>query len=408
MGFHQAQAETWKAQQRFVFFIAGTQSGKTSFGPWWLVREMERRGPGDYLAVTATYDLFKLKMLPEMQLVLCELLDLGAVYMASDRMFLLRGGYRVILRSADSPGGLESATAQAAWLDECGQDRFDLDAWEAVQRRLSLSQGRVLGTTTPYNLGWLRSEVVDRYAAGDRDYRVVRAASIVNPAFPRAEYERAKRVMPDWKFKMFWMGEFSEPAGLVYGDLTEDLVCEPFDLPGEWPRFVGVDFGGANTATVWAAEDVANGVAYVYRETLEGSLSTPDHAAVFWRRAAGETVAAVAGGAPGETQQRADWQAAGVPVRQPLVGDVEAGIDRVVLLLRSKRLRFFRSCRGLLDEAARYRRKVGESGEVLELIENKAGYHRLDALRYLAGLLVHAAPAGAVVAQPAEYMDGRY
>ena len=33
---------------------------------------------------------------------------------------------RVILRSAQSEGGLESATAQAAWLDECGQPKFQL------------------------------------------------------------------------------------------------------------------------------------------------------------------------------------------------------------------------------------------------------------------------------------------
>ena len=32
-------------------------------------------------------------------------------------------------------GGLESATAKGAWLDECGQDDFDLAAWEAPSLR---------------------------------------------------------------------------------------------------------------------------------------------------------------------------------------------------------------------------------------------------------------------------------
>jgi len=66
---HEGQTRAWDSERRFVFVIAGTQGGKTSFGPWWLWREIKECGEGDYLVVTATYDLFKLKLLPEMQRV---------------------------------------------------------------------------------------------------------------------------------------------------------------------------------------------------------------------------------------------------------------------------------------------------------------------------------------------------
>ena len=129
---------------------------------------------------------------------------------------------RIILRSAQSEGGLESATALTAWLDECGQDKFKLSDWEAVLRRLSLTEGRVLGTTTIYNLGWLKSQVYDRWKNGDPDFDVIQFKSIENPAFPMEEYRRAKRTPPLWKFRMFYEGESDRPAG-AEGDRSNPL-----------------------------------------------------------------------------------------------------------------------------------------------------------------------------------------
>ncbi|NBW23611.1 MAG: terminase, partial [Caulobacteraceae bacterium] len=45
--------------------MAGTQSGKTAFGPIWLLNEITRCGPGDYLVVTPTFQLLAKKALPE-------------------------------------------------------------------------------------------------------------------------------------------------------------------------------------------------------------------------------------------------------------------------------------------------------------------------------------------------------
>ena len=200
LNLHPGQAKAWDSERRFVFAIAGTQSGKTTFGPWWLYREIKTRGPGDYLAVTATYDLFKLKMLPEMLRVFGGYIP-GWQYHKSDKV-LYTQDTRIILRAATSEGGLESSTAKAAWLDECGQDGFSLGAWEAVLRRLSLAEGRVLGSTTVYNLGWLYSEVYLRWLESDPDYYVTQFESIMNPAFPKAEFERARRTLQKWKFEM--------------------------------------------------------------------------------------------------------------------------------------------------------------------------------------------------------------
>jgi hypothetical protein len=279
---------------------------------------------------------------------------------------------------------LESATAKAAWLDECGQDQFRIEAKEAVDRRLALHQGRILGTTTPYNLGWCKLKVYDPWRAGDANIRVIQFPSIINPHFPRDEYERAKKTLPAWKFEMFYNGNFTRPAGLIYEDYDEAIhLVDDFPLPLQWPRYVGIDFGAVHTALVWVAENPEKKVYYAYRESLEGGLSTSQHANKALALAERENVIFWAGGSKSEEQQRMDWQASGVPVKEPTVSDVEAGIDRVIRLFKEKRLFIFRSLSGLRDELGTYSREVDELGQATEKIKDKATFHRLDAARYV-------------------------
>jgi hypothetical protein len=386
---HAGQVRAWESQARFVAVIAGTQSGKTSFGPSWLYREIQQHGVGDYLAVTATYDLFKLKLLPELTKFLAKIG--GWSYQATDRVFSHNNGSRIILRSADASGGLESATARAAWLDECGQDRFGIDSWEAVQRRLSLSQGRVLMTTTPYNLGWLKQQVYDRAVGGNPEYEVVSFRSVDNPAFPVDEFERARATLPDWKFRMFYCGEFSHPAGMIYGDYIDSYrelgghMMRPFPIPETWQRTVGIDFGAVNTALVWIAEDPISRDMYCYRETQGGGYTGPEHA----RRALEykEPVRLWVGGSKSEQQQRDDWstvehEGKHMGVAEPWISDVEAGIDRVIGLFKQRRLYVFETLHELRSDLGTYSREVDDAGEPLQRIKDKEQFHLADALRY--------------------------
>ena len=385
---HAGQARAWRSTRRFIWMLAGTQGGKTSFGPLWLHREIQRRGPGDYLGITATFPLLKLKMLPEFLRLFQHTLHLGQ-WKAADRVFEFHGGEtRVIFGSAINPESLESATAKAAWLDEAGMDDFRLESWEAIQRRLSLHQGRALGGTTLYNLGWLKQQVYDPWRGGDTTHDVIQFESTVNPLFPRAEYERAKAALPTWKFNLFYRGQFDRPAGLIYSDFTDAYRHEgghkvaPFDIPPEWPRYTGVDFGAVNTARIHLALDPAANVYYLYGESHEGGKTTAQHAAEALSALEGTNAVSWWGGAKSETQQRMDWGAAGVPLQAPMVPDVEAGIDRVISLFKTMRLYVFDSCRGVLDELGTYSREVDEMGQPTEKIKDKERYHRLDALRY--------------------------
>jgi hypothetical protein len=415
LSFHAGQSEAWDSTAHTTAVIAGTQSGKTSFGPWWLYREIygmgdwAGRGAGDYLGVTASYDLFKLKMLPELRTVFEHILRVGR-YWAGDKVLELKDPMtglfwattaadpmwgRIILRSANAPGGLESATALAAWLDEAGHDDFTLTAMEAIWRRLSLSRGRILITTTPYNLGWLKQQIFDKWQRGDRDIRVIQFKSTMNPRFDREEFEKARTRLPGWKFRMFYEGQFERPAGMIYSDFSDaprergGHKMEAVSLPVEFPRYVGIDPGLENQGRIWLAHDIQHEVWIVYRAERPTKRSTREHAAdcLATARQSQENVVVWAVGAKPEEQQRLEWREAGLYAVEPPFHDVEVGLDRVISLLRQHRLFFcedngVNGMNGLFDEIATYSRVLDDAGNPTDKIKNKEQYHLLDALRY--------------------------
>lgn len=406
----------WDADYRSLGMIAGSQGGKTSYGPWWLVREIyEKRGTGDYLAVTSSFDLFKLKMLPSMLAVMETLLGVGR-YWAGDRVIELRdpltGEFlaqraqdpmwaRIILRSADALGGLESATAKGAWLDECGQDRFTFDAYKAIRRRLALHRGRMLMTTTLYNIGWLTQQVIDPATVDgttrfehlgnaemdvtestQRDAMIVQFDSILNPSFPEAEYEEQRQLLPDEEFQMFYRGRKASRRFLIYDNFDfSKHVVPAFSLPSSWRRYMGVDFGGTHTCALYYAEEPGTGKLYCYREYLAGNRSIEDHVKEMLKGE--ENVPFAVGGAGSEDQWRVEFGKNGLMIGKPDLIDVDLGINRVYAQHAQDGLIYFNTLSGILDEKGRYRRKRDRTGNALQEIEQKATFHRLDAERYI-------------------------
>lgn len=394
-----------RSDRRFILGVAGRQSGKTVMGPHWMAREIKLRGGGDYLAASPSYPLMTKKMLPAFLKLFKKELRLGD-YNGQRKAFTFSpdGAQRwfgdasveccVFFGHAADPDSLESATMKAAWLDEAGQSRFKLGSWEAIQGRLAIHQGRVLITTTPYNLGWLKTQFYDRWKAGDPLYDVVRFDSKENPAFPLDEYERARATLPRWKFNMFYRGMFEKPAGLIY-DCFDDArhIIEPFAIPPHWRRTVGLDFGGINTAAVFLAEDPADRTLYLYREYWPRKMMTATEHAAALRTGEPSSLTCV-GGAGSEGQWRAEFLKAGLPIRQPPVSEVQVGIDRVYALIQTDRLRVFRTCKHVLADVQSYSYKTTDDGEPLPEIADKETYHLGDSLRYAATILYHPAGGG--------------
>jgi len=448
LDFHPGQQAVMESVARFIFMLAGTQGGKTSLGPWWLWQEIGRtcihpeylekykgryhempvegwmdKG-GDFLAVTSNYKLFKMKMLPELLRVFVKILGIGR-YWAGDRVIELINPHtrefgakdsldidnmwgRIILGSARAGkaaksgtnvgvSSLEATTAKAAWIDECGQDDFTIATWDSIKARLSLWRGRILGTTTLYNHGWMKSEIYDKWQKGNKNIDVVQFDSVLNPSFPIEEYEDARDNMPLWKFRMRYQGQYDRPAGAIFGDFDEVSGIVPrtgfFDTT---PIIIGIDPGGVNTATVYLALQKELGRIYLFEEHLEGNLTTADHAQNIKNRAKKHyKKVRVVGGAKSEIQFRKDMRKEGVFVVEPPVWEVEAGLDRIIRLMKMKKLVVADTCVHTLAQIREYSRKVDSLGEPMEgteNIEDKAKFHMIDALRYACTLITVRSP----------------
>ena len=397
LNFHSGQLKAWDSEKRFTFVLAGSQSGKTSFGPWWLWKQIKKYGKGDYLAVTSTFPLLKLKMLPEFLKIFHGLLQLGR-WRAADKVYELAdpdtgrlSGHgeepwgRVIFASAKNADSIESSTAKAAWLDEVGQNNFQVDAWEAVVRRLSLAEGPVLGTTTLYNWGWMKHTIYDPWKRGEStDIEVVQFRSIKNPSFPKEEYHRAKRNIPPWKFKMFYEGLYDKPAGMIYDSFEFDdrTVVPPFRIPMTWPLYVGLDFGGVNMAGLFTAQDPETKIFYHFDEYLAGGRSISQHANEFIKLVGNRPFFWVGGAAP-EEQWRIEFREAGLPVMPPPITDVEVGIQRVYGYHRRHQIKVFNTLTRYLDQKGSYARELDDLNQPTEKIEDKNSYHLMDAERVL-------------------------
>ncbi len=399
----------------------------TSFGPLWLHEEMRQKGPGDYLIAAPNYPLLDKAAVPEVENLFCRLLNLAVIRRSKGiELTITEAGEqafkdsqapgwlagtrptRVLFAHADDPETLEAMSAKAAWLDEAGQSRFKLQSWEAIQQRLSVDRGRCLITTKPYTFGWLKQKIYDPWKASNGlhpDIDVIEFDSLMNPAFPPEEYERARRELPPWRFQMMYQGKFTRPAGLIY-DAFDPIqhVCPRFLIPLHWPRYGGLDFGAVHTAAVFLAGEIgpggyATGRYFAYRtyhpgrKIGGGSRTALEHVQAL--RAGEPDLLQFAGGSAVEEQWRSEFGAAGLYVRDPQVRDVEVGIERVNTLIRAARLIVFSDCYDLLDELQSYSRETDELGRSTEKIADKDEFHCADALRYCC-IILAGGPGGDV------------
>lgn len=393
---HWGQQQVLDAVRRWVMMFGGTQVGKTCLGVNWLHREIQNKGAGDYVVVTATYPLLKMKLLPEFLLVFDTMLHLGT-YHAADRVFTIskqgeidlfgeeqNEQTRVIFGSAENPESLESATAKAAWCDEIGQKQFRRDAWEAILRRLSLHRGRVLGTTTLYVLGWLKIEVYDKWKAGDDTIDIIQCDSVANPMFSRDEYEEAKSRLPKWKFNLFYRGVYDKPAGLIYDEFDEEnQVIARFPIPPNWQRYVGHDFGGVNPAALFYAQDPVSGYLYLYRGLKTKGKDAIEQVKELKELSQNERILRRVGGSHTEDGWRQAYSNAGWKIFEPRVRGVEPQIDKVYGLKKQGKLFVFDDMYDYLDENSTFSRALDDRYESTDKIEDEARFHYMACERYV-------------------------
>ena len=366
--------------------IAGTGGGKTSLGYWWLSDRMAKQPGFGWALAEPTYQMLAKIILnspdplrPNIINYLDSLEGFNPQLHKSDKIIETDKGL-IYLGSADNPDTMQGAAVKGYWLDESGM--MSLLAYQTAEQRVSFQEGQVLLTTTPYNRGWLLTEIADK--ADDALIHVETWRSIDNPSFPKRRYDLLKNKMARHRFGMMFDALFERPEGLIYASFDESKCIVPrFPIPREWFVYVGIDFGGVNTAALFIAEKPETGELFAFREYLMGGKTAAQHAADFELITEGMNVFKIVGGSKSEQQWRDEFIAAGWFVEEPTVSAVEVGIDRVIGYHNQNNLYYFDDMKLILDEKRSYARALDDSGLPTEKIADKERFHLLDAERYI-------------------------
>lgn len=438
--FHPGQLAAWEVHEQISLLLCGRQSGKTTIGPFWLLREIQRRGPGDYAIVVPDLVLGGKKVQPFAEQVLCRDVNYGKAfrYSKSENLFTLTENglkvlfgtddihelyrryrledpetgqvemfdlfpreVRIVLIPAKDSNKLESATFKAIWFDEAGQAGVPEASYEACLGRLMFYGGRLLLTTTPYMMNWLKYKVYDfakkhpspeganpLIEAQGGGYAVVNFPSSFIPS-NRKMLEKMRASMPAWRYELFYEGKFTRPEGLIFAFDKQRNIIPPVRIPQSLTRFFGIDFGPMNFACTKVAICPKSKRAIVYQTYHPGrAKQTTDHVASVLL---GEPRTAYAeGGAPSEDGWRLEFQTAGLPINKPTIKDHEARIQVLYSLVASGRLVVCEHLQELIRSFETYQRVIMPDGSPSHEIENRNTYHVLDALLYIADMVRHA------------------
>lgn len=394
MPLHEGQVRAHNSLAQVIAVIAGTGGGKTAYEPVWILQEREKLKAKGHKAphgiVVAPYKILRRTTMPTILNLLERKLKLGEWESKQDGIWRFYDGGYIYFCSADTPESIEGAHVHWAVLDEAGQRQFPEESFRAAERRVRFNEGRILITTTPYVLGWLKdlgdaSLLPHDDPAARPDVEIITFPSIQNPRFPKREFERARATLPPWMFRMFYEGVWDRPAGLVYS-MVEDKhwismndILEQYKVDEDhmnlWPRYAGMDFGyhapQANVYAIRAPDDKL----FIFDEYYETEKTNSQNA----REAPYKNEVRMAWGDPAAPEAIAEFAMGGWHVTRAPKFSVLEGLRIVFELILQGNLFFVR---GNLTKTSReldtYMWSIKEADQV-----EKMNDHAMDALRYL-------------------------
>lgn len=369
--------------------IAGTGGGKTILGYWWLHSRMEALPGNTWLVAEPTYNMLGKIILQSSDLERPSLFDYfksvghHPVWKSKKDHILGTDYGQLYLGSADNPDSMQGAAVKGAWVDEAGQ--MGVLSYDTARQRTAMMSGQTLLTTTPYNLGYLKTDVVDRATPGS-GIHVETWRSIDRPGFPRERYEAERRLLPSWRFAMMYDAHFERPTGIIYSAFNESVcVIDRFPIPNSWLIFVGHDFGADNPGALFYAQDPGTGNFYLFREYVPGAgLSANDHVEKWKELVTGYNVIKRVGGSKaGEKETRDLYNVHGWVISEPKLGHVEPRIDKVTGMHHLNKIFVFRDMRNYLDEKRTFSRKLDAQQKVTMDIQDEARFHLMSAEQYI-------------------------
>lgn len=357
------------SDKKFNALIGGTGVGKTYFIPRYLLYKMTTHKGYEWIVSSPTIGMLKRN---PWKYITTFFKQSGIKYSANKTEMTMETDFGIIYYiSAETPDRMQGIHAKGIIGDEAGL--YSRLWWDTALQRVSFQKGGVTLFTTPYGLNWLKTVFYDKWLSGDNDYHVENPKSIDNPFYPREEYERAKRELPDWKFKMLYDAQFTKPAGLIYTDYE---TVEPFDIPWNWIKYRSLDFGVNNPfGCLWFAENPDTEETYIIKEYKQSGMDIDQiHNLLKDERDI------ITYGDPENKEVMLTLKRRGLRIRESKK-DVIAGILATTSELKTGKLKLFNNLKNLKDELSMYQWQTDKSDNILDK-PKKEHDHLCDALRY--------------------------
>lgn len=164
----------------------------------------------------------------------------------------LPNGGRIVTMSCDAGReAFQGGSVKLVWIDEEPNDESILD--ECLLRTVD-QHGRVLITATPLKgLSWL----YDRFVEQENDsFGIVKISGLDNPYISSKKMRQTVKHLSKESQMSRLFGDFSFQSGRIYDEFSkENHVIKPFDIPKNWERYIGIDFGSSHPfCALWVAE----------------------------------------------------------------------------------------------------------------------------------------------------------
>jgi hypothetical protein len=177
-----------------------------------------------------------------------------------------------------------------------------------------------------------------------------------------------------------------ELSWLVYGKFNERVCKIPrFPIPKEWPVYSGHDFGPANPAALFLAQNPGTGDFFIFKEYCPGSgYSADQHVKNFQEICKGYNVLKrVGGNVTTEDEVRQLYTAHGWPITAPKIAKVNAQVERVIGLIELNKIFIFSDLVELLSQISNCMWVLDEENRATNKIDNEHKFHLLSCLRYI-------------------------
>ena len=299
----------------------------------------------------------------------------------------------------------QGPTLDWLWLDEEPPEEHYVEG----MARLFATGGRSAISYTPEKG---RTRVTLRYT--DPEHRGSTRHLVMMTIFdaqhiPREEAEKRIRELPEHQRPARAYGEPAAGEGAVFPIADERILVEPFDIPDNFQRLGGIDFGWSlqhPTAVVETVRDPNTDTLYVIQEYRESQRTAAEHSLVLrswgsdirfsWPKDGENITAGSEGIAVAQLYRNAGIKmlrehAQFLPTevsrrnRQSVVSH-ERGVQEMNERMQDGRLKIFRTCPKFMEEKRQYHRKDGK------IVKREDDL--LDALRYVVMMMRYARVSG--------------